>query len=175
MPVTLLIIVFFICLGSLLINGCTKAGQKNVTIKSDELGISFNKTLDTLIVLDEGSHAITKDESLYIYSLENEIFEEEIIVQTKDNNYYALLIKYIYAINPDNIIDLHKEFGQYYFETYLKPEIRDLIRYKVITYEADPEDAEILSESILTEIKNHKGFSQLFNSISFEIIEISNV
>jgi prohibitin 1 len=126
----LIVLFLFIALSSRII----------VKIPAGHVGVLYHLTKGTITdeVYAEGYKMILPIHTMYIYDVRKQIVEQQMDVLTKDGLKIRLEIDTRFRLVRDSIGIVHKNIGQSYINTILKPEIESSTRKIISNY--DPEE-----------------------------------
>lgn len=170
-----LIKTFFSLFLVFLLTGCDKLKEREITLGLNEVFVYYDSEIDDFKVLSQGTHRIILDYAYSKFSLEDLKIQESIRVITSDKKEVSIDLTYWYAFKKKNVIQIHKKYTGQVEESLILPTIRSVVRNEMGNIVSDSIHNEQLRLSLLANIANLKEYSELIDSKSFIITELSLV
>ncbi len=102
-----------------------------LTIDAGERGVLFKRFgggLDKENIFNSGFHVIAPWNSMYIYDVRERQLEEEMEILSSNGLNIRVDVTFRFHPQYDKIGDLHEEFGENYWESLVRPEVRSAVR-----------------------------------------------
>jgi len=131
------------------------------TVNLTERGIILDDKDDTSSskeVLQPGTHLIPMYDDFVKIEIIPKDYEDEFKCLTKDEKEVIVKAKVQYYPITDQVADLYRNFGDNYFEYFVRPEFRAAIRESIGQYDSvtiDKTKIELRAKNILDSVYNH--------------------
>jgi len=141
---------------------------KSVYVNSDEIGILYNILLNKISsnqTYGPGAHSIAGHDSLIIYDIRSEAEFLSCEAVTKEDEIIKVDLDFIFSLNPDSVLEIHKNIGKRYSDIVILPELRSSIRAIVGEYTSKElylMEIDQIQELILNEILGQTGLIGFF-------------
>lgn len=166
-------IISYIIISLLIIQSisCNFSSDKEIIIKLGEIGVKNDYEQQKTIVLKEGKYNVKKEDEVLVYALEKSI-NDNFTALTNEYESIRIYTQYEMKINPENILELHNDFGVDYNLKWVNPQLRYFTRQKFERTDFEKINVDSLSKIIFEEYKSNDRFSSYIELKSFKIVEI---
>ena len=166
-------ILFYLIL-STIIYSCQTNFEKEIFIKSNEIGTYYNSLKKERYVLTSGKHVIPTNVTPNIYPIDYIEISRNLQITTKDNQSVTYKIDYWYKMNPNEINEFDMKIGPYYVDRFLLPKIYDVTRKSFLNIDYENIDLKEIEKIIIMNLKNDNDFTKFIGSKVIQIEERNN-
>jgi hypothetical protein len=157
---------FYIFLFIYLYVGCDRDRYYFKDIDITEVGVLVNKSTNEITsseLLTGGTFKIKADNDLIIYDLMEQRGELDFRCLTIKNQEVEVQVIFSFFLVKDSVINIHRKYGPRYYNYFVVPEIKNLVRSEMLIRESDFNDSVDTLRYKVGDFFLKEGF--LFNSL----------